>query len=239
MKWRKFVVGFDPHGALQDESANNAFFKFIKDYKPDIRVAGGDVFDFAQLRGKASQSDKADSMEHDFKMGREWLHKLKPTHFLRGNHDERLWDLARHAQEGFVRDAASAGVREIEHLCRALNCEMLPYDKRAGVLRIGSLKIIHGFHAGVYAARKAALTYGSVLMGHCHSIQCSTIEGLEDRMGRICGCLCKLDMDYCRHQPGTLAWQHGWAYGVVSDEGLYHVWQAQKIGEVWNYELAR
>lgn len=238
MKWHKFVVGFDPHGSLQDEKANNAFFKFIKDWRPDIRVAGGDVFDFAQLRGKASQSDKADSMEQDFELGRQWLKRLRPHYFLRGNHDERLWDLSKNAAEGFVRDAATAGTREIEKLCKSLDCEILPYDKRHGVLRLGHLKIIHGFHHGVYAARKAAMTYGSVLMGHAHSIQCSSIEGLETRMGRICGCLCKLDPDYCRHQPGTLAWEHGWAYGVVNADGLYHVWQAQRIGETWNYELA-
>jgi len=231
--WKKFVAAFDPHGDNQDPEANTAFFKFVKSYKPEIRVAGGDVFDFRQLRKGADAHERKDSMKADVQAGKQWLTQLNPTHYLRGNHCERLWDLAEQA-EGVVADYAREGVADIEELCKKLGTEMFPYNKRHGILRLGHLKIIHGFLCGVTAARRTAQIYGSVLMGHGHGIQHTTIEGLEPRMGRMCGCLCKLEMGYNRAAPGTLAWEHGWAYGVVNQKtGLYQVWQAQKIGNDW------
>jgi len=232
MRYTRFVVGFDPHGDNQDEEANKAFFKFVDHWKPQIRIAGGDIFDFRAIRRGANAEERRDSMQRDVQEGKLWLEKLKPTHYLRGNHCQRLWDVAL-LDNGLESDYAKIGVRDIEQLCSKMRCLMYPYNKREGIVRIGHLKVIHGFHAGIYAARRAAQTYGSVLQGHAHSIQHSTIEGLETRMGRVCGCLCKLELEYNRASPGTLSWEHGWAYGVIADDGSYQVWQAQKTGNRW------
>lgn len=231
-KWRKFVVGFDPHGDMMDDSASASFFKFVELWKPEIRVCGGDLWDFRCLRKKASEEERRDSMAVDYAAGLQWLKSLRATHYVRGNHCERLWDLAS-IDNGIASDYARDLVYQTEEKLTKMRCQMFPYDKRAGVLRIGHLKVIHGFLCGVTAARRTALTYGSVIMGHGHSIQAASIEGLEPRTGMMCGCLCKLDHDYNRAQVGSLTHEHGWAYGVVSDTGSYHVWQARKIENKW------
>src|SRR4051812_13391481 len=201
--FKKFMVGFDIHGDMQDPEANEAFFKFVDLWRPEIRVCGGDLWDFRPLRSKASEEEKRESLLTDFTAGMEWLERFEATDFVRGNHDERLWDLMM-TGNGVASDFARTNVVEVEKLIQALGCNMLPYDRRHGVLRIGHLKVIHGFTTGPNAARRSAQCYGSVLMGHGHAIQQSSIEGLENRVGRMCGCLCNLDMDYARAQLGSL-----------------------------------
>lgn len=233
MRWKKFVAGFDVHGDQQDSKANEAFFKFVKHWRPEIRVCGGDVWDFRPLRGKANEDERRESMSADYIAGVRWLQQFKPTHYLRGNHCERLWELAA-AGRGPVSDYALSGVVEITELAKKMRCQMLPYNKRTGVLRLGHLKIVHGYACGVYASRTHALAYGSVLFGHTHSIDEHAIAGLERRVARNCGCLCRLDMDYNARQLGTLKQAHGWAYGVLNEKtGSYHAWQAEEIDGRW------
>ncbi len=232
-KWHKWVAGFDPHGCYQDDEANRAFFKFIDIWKPEIRIAGGDHCDFKQLRKKADPYEKRESMAIDLAAGKQWLERLRPNVALLGNHDARLWDLAIHA-EGIVADYAKLIVNDLEKMFSKMNCMVLPYDKRKGVYRLGSLKVIHGYRCGINAARMSAKTYGSVMMGHVHQFQCATIEGLEQRTGYAVPCLAQLDMEYNRAQEGALTHEHGWAYGVVDlRSGFFQVWIARKFSDHW------
>lgn len=231
--YKKFMAAWDIHGDQQDEKAVEVFFKFADIWKPDIRVCGGDLFDFRPLRKGAGDDEKRESVRADINAGKKWLERFKATHYLRGNHCERLWDLSRNGS-GIAADFAQEGVGEVEALLDALDCQMLPYDKRQGVLRLGHLKIIHGFACGVYSARQTALVYGSTLFGHIHCIDEHSIPGLERRVARACGCLCKLNMDYSSRQPNTLRQAHGFAYGVINDEtGDFWVWQGEEIDGKW------
>lgn len=233
MSYKKFIVASDVHGDQQDAKANAALFKFIKVWNPDIRIMAGDLWDFRPLRGKASDDEKRESMREDFESGMDWVNKFKPNYFLRGNHDERLWELASHG-DGVRSDYAQQVIGDVEKELRGLRCSMLPYHKRDGLLRIGSLKVIHGFSCGVYATRQTALIYGSCLMGHVHTIDEHAIAGIERRVARAIGCLCRLDMDYNARMPMTLRHAHGFAYGVVNEKsGEYHVWQAEEINGKW------
>lgn len=232
-RWKTWAAGYDPHGIYQDKTACNAFFSFIKDYKPVHRISGGDVWDFKQLRKKADAYEKRDSMAQDVAMGQQWLETLKPTVALNGNHCQRLWDLAEQG-EGVVQDYAKLGVKRIEDLFTKLRCRHYHYNKREGVHRMGSLKFIHGLVGGCTAARRTAQVYGSVVMGHGHSIQMQPIEGIEQRTGFMAGCLCKLELDYNRAQMGTLNQEHGWSYGVTNEKtGSFHYWQARKVDGAW------
>ncbi len=231
--WKRWAAGYDVHGINQDTDTNRAFFKFIKQWKPHYRIAGGDMWDFKQLRKKADAYEKRESMAIDVAEGQQWMETFQPTHFLRGNHDERLWDLAEQS-EGIVADYAKLGTNRLEKVVAKLKCRMYPYDKRLGVLHLGSLKFIHGYISGVTAARRTAMIYGSVVMGHGHGIQSATIEGLEPRAGFMCGCLCKTDLGYNRAQAGTLAWENGWPFGVVNERtGSFIYWQARRVDGHW------
>ena len=232
--WLRFQAGFDVHGDQQDAKACKVFFAFARDWKPDVRVMGGDLFDFRPLRRKAGEEERRESMRADFEAGIEWLKEFKPNHYLRGNHCERLWELAA-ADKGVESDYAFQGIHEIETLTARLKCKVYPYHKKKGVARLGShLKVIHGFAGGVYAARQSALVYGSVLFGHVHCIDEHSIPGLERRVARCCGALCNLDMDYAARLPSSLRQAHGFAYGVIhKTSGLYHAWIAEGLNGKW------
>lgn len=233
MNWTRFTAGFDLHGDRQDAAAVKAFFEFDKLWKPKVRVFGGDLIDLRPLRKGASAEERAESMRSDIDAGVRFLTQWKPDYWVRGNHCERLWETA-HSTDGIVADYAQRGVQDFEALCGRLKTKILPYHKREGVLRLGHLKILHGFACGVYAARQTALIYGSALFGHIHCIDEHAIPGLDRRVARACGALCQLDMDYNSRQPNTLRQAHGWAYGVLNEKtGDYFVWQAEKIGGKW------
>jgi len=172
-------------------------------------------------------------MAKDYTAGLNWLQRFHPNYFLRGNHDERLWELAE-TDKGIVSDYAQSGVVEINSIVAKMKCQMLPYHKRDGVLKLGSLKILHGFHCGVTVARQTALVYGSALFGHTHVIDEAAIGGLDRRVARNIGALCKLDMDYNSRNPNTLRQAHGFAYGILDERtGAYHVMQAEEINGTW------
>lgn len=232
-KWKKFIVAFDVHGDMQDKRSVEVFHKFSAIWKPDIRIMGGDLFDFRPLRRKADAEERRESLVKDFESGMEFLKEFGPHYFIRGNHDERLWELAA-MRKGIESDYALQGIGEITDELQALKCRMLPYHKRDGVLRLGHLKILHGFHSGIYASRQTALIYGSCLFGHIHTIDEHAIPGLERRVARACGCLCKLDFDYNARQTLTLRQAHGFAYGIINERtGDYRVWQAEEISGTW------
>lgn len=232
-QWRRWVWGSDSHGRLMDESANAAFFKFVKLWEPHIRIAGGDHFDFAQLRKKADAYEKRDSMAQDIAAGTQWLEEFRPNYWMLGNHEARLWDLAEQA-EGIVADYAKMGVERLECMAEKMKCRIYPYERRRGVLHMGSLKFVHGYLLGITAARRHAQIYGSVVFGHTHDIQMQTIEGIEPRAGFATGCLCKTEMGYNRAQAGTLKWECGFAYGLTNlKTGAYQYWQARKVDNAW------
>lgn len=233
MAWKKFVACFDNHGDKQLDSTVDVFKQFVSTWKPQLKIHGGDNWDFRPLRKKVSEDEKRESMLADYHAGMEFLKWYQPNVFVRGNHDERLYELL-DARRGIETDFAVEHVEHIEKLLRKFRCKMLPYHKRKGVCRVGHLKIMHGFYAGVTAARRMAMTYGSVLFGHTHAIDTASVEGFEPRVGQNCGCLCDPDMKYNERQPGTLRQEPGFAYGVVNQKnGLYHYWQARSIGNRW------
>jgi hypothetical protein len=224
---KRFVFGSDIHGDMSDPAAVNAFLGFVRDFKPNYRICGGDVFDFRPLRGKASEEERRESLLGDFEAGDRFLDAYRPTHLLRGNHDERLWDRAG-LKSGPVSDLAQELVGRVER--RLSSATVLPYHRRTGVLRLGHLKFLHGFYAGVTAARQHALAYGSCLFGHVHSIDEASVPGLDRRVARSVGCLCLLDMPYDARSVGALRHCHGWAYGVIDEKtGNYSVFQAEGI----------
>jgi len=231
--WKRFIAAFDVHGDMQDRTANDALFRFMSKWQPDVRVFGGDLWDFRALRTGASEDEKRESMRKDFELGMEWLEKFTPHFFMQGNHDIRLWEHAE-SGKGAISDYAQIGVDEIEAKLKEMECKLFPYHKRDGILRVGHLKVLHGFACGIYASRQHALVYGSCLFGHTHAIDEHAIPGLERRVARNCGCLCRLDMEYNSRHMNTLKQTHGWAYGVVNSRtGNYHCWQAEKVNGSW------
>lgn len=228
---QRFVVISDSHGSEADTKAVAAMLDFVKAFKPTIRVHAGDLFDFACLRRNASDQERRQPIRDDIDAGLTLLADFKPTHFLRGNHDERLWDLLK-SDDGNLRDVGNEWVGQIEKsLC---GVHMLPYDKRKGVLKLGPVSVIHGYHTGLNAVRAAAQIWGNVLMGHIHAIDSASVPGVERRVGRAIGCLCHLDYQYNRAQANTLRQAHGWAYGFLTSDS-HQTFQAESLAGSWYF----
>ena len=125
---------------MLDPKVASALFAFLEDWKPEIRVHAGDAWDFRNLRRGASDDEKAASLVDDWEAGTEFLTKFyeggKENHFLRGNHDERLWQFANSAT-GLLRDYAQDGIKRVQALMRKTGTQMLPYDSALGVLKLG------------------------------------------------------------------------------------------------------
>ena len=233
MKGQRFLIAADPHGDQRDDATLAALLAFKKDYKPQIIVHAGDNWDFRNLRKGATDDEKAASLVDDWDMGVDWLRSFfdggKSCHFLRGNHDERMWHFA-HNASGMLRDYAHDGIKRIERTIKQANAQMLPYDSRHGVLRLGHLKVIHGFFAGMGAARRHSIAYGNCLFGHTHATDSAPVEHIDGPAeARGIGCCCRIDMTYNQHAVGKLRHDNAFCYGVLFADGTYQLFQAKKI----------
>lgn len=232
---KRYVVVSDTHGDQIDPVMEEKFFSWIADYRPAVVVHAGDLFDFRAIRSGASLAEKSESMVSDYEAGRSFASRLfrygSERYWLRGNHDERIWDVVRN-DSGPLRDHASHIVRETEALMRKNRVKVLPYDAREGILRLGHMQIIHGYKSGKNSAAAHAAVYRNVIFGHVHTqdiFSSESLNGPEVAMGT--GCLCKIDMHYNSRQTNKLRHQQGWVYGTLFPGGNYSAYQAKRIGD--------
>ena len=230
---QRFIVVSDNHGDMADAASVGALWSFMKEWKPEIRAHAGDAYDFRNLRRGASDEEKAASLADDWEAGNDFLRRFfdggASNHFLRGNHDERIYDFAGNAT-GVIRDYANDGIKQLEATVKKCRAKMLPYDSDLGVLNLGKLSVLHGFHAGVGACRLHAAIYGNAIFGHVHTIETASVASREPAEARSIGCLCKRDMDYVNKKTGKLRWAQGWAYGLLFPDGTYQLFQTRNIG---------
>jgi hypothetical protein len=232
-QWERFIACADTHGDMVDAEASRAFLAHLAAWKPKHRLLLGDAFDFRPLRRKASAEEQREHLGPDIAAGKEFIRRMRPTHYLLGNHEGRL---VRFAEEGAgaVGELARIGLADIVSVAKGVGATVYPYDKRAGVVKIGKLNFLHGFFVGVTAEQRHANIYGPCLFGHLHRIGEAPVPGLERRQARCIGAICQLDQEYNAHQPSSLAHEHGWAFGVIDKvTGEYHVWQARKVADQW------
>ena len=228
---QRFIIAFDTHGDMADPGAVAVFKQFCDDWKPDIRIHGGDAFDFRPLRGGASAEEKNEGLTEDVEAGLDFLKWFRPHHFLLGNHDYRLIRSITDAASGTLRDHCRLLHDSI--LDSLPDTQFIPYGKRQGVLQLGNFRVIHGYHSGIYSARMAAQLYGNVIMGHVHAPTYFESPHIDGATGYSSGSLCKLDMDYNIGHPNTLRQAHGFVYGVISPSGKTVPYASKCSDGVW------
>ena len=233
---KSFIFASDLHGDKQNHEAVEGLLNFTEEFKPDVKIFGGDLFDFSPLMRKADAAEKNDSMAADVQAGMEFLDRFRPNHFLLGNHDDRLWQTAEKHSLGIIRDTAKMGIRDIQQKCRSIKCKMQPYDVDKGILKLGKIKFCHGYYHGITATKRHAETFGDagglVVHGHIHSIQMHSIPRQGGCTGISAGCLATTAMDWNRAKVNRLAHECGWAYGYYSNTGwVAHL--ARKVDGLW------
>jgi len=235
IKSERFVIAADNHGDMIDPVTEKALFNFMKDFKPTIRIHLGDNFDFRNLRKGASDDEKAQSLKDDWNSGEDFVRRFydggKHNVFLRGNHDERLFDLA-NTTIGVMRDYAHDNIERFNSIFSKAKADVLPYDSRHGVYELGNIKCIHGYFAGKTAVQRHAAVYGNCVFGHIHSIDSCAVER-HDEPGesRSIGALCKVDMEYNKKMPSHLRHNNGWVAGTLYSDNTYALFQTTRVGD--------
>lgn len=218
---KRYSLVTDTHGDMIDHDAEGQFFDWLADYAPSIRVHMGDAFDFRAWRRGASAAEQSESMGYDLESGLGFLKRYKPTVWMLGNHDDRLWRIAREGK-GDQRDLARMMIGEIE---KALpKTKIVPYSIREGVARLGDMALLHGFQANMHVGRMIAQQYGGgeirrVVQGHVHRFSSYTARDYGGTTGHTIGGLVQVVMDYNKSQTATLSHQNGWAFGELMKDG--------------------
>ena len=234
--WQKWVLVTDTHGNEINEECSKAFLKFCDEYSPDVRIHGGDVFDFKALRNGASADDKAASMEDDFVAGRKFLREYfvgdckKVLTF--GNHDYRIFANQK-SSNATVAYAAYKGSEEITKLTNDLGVETLPYHIKDGRYQMGDATFIHGFECSMAGLKREAMTNPTqfTFQGHIHSDEriCTPAGTLQ-----ACPAMCNLVMPYNETRSATLRHTNGWIAGAMNTKTGEHVYSiAQNINNQW------
>lgn len=234
-KPKRFVAVSDNHGDEIDPICESAFFRWLAGWRPDVVFHAGDNWNFAAMRKGASPEDKRVSLASDLEAGVRFFQRLfahgSERFFLRGNHDERLWDLL-HSNDAVYSAHAKKGTQDIETLCRKHCVQMRPYDVEDGVLEYGKLRIVHGYACGIGAAAKHARAYGHCLFGHTHTQDVMPVENVgAPAVALGIGCLLRIKQEYARANMSRLRHQNGWVYGLIFDDGTHQLFQAKRIGD--------
>lgn len=200
----------DNHGDERDLEACKRVIEFRKQFKPDYAIHGGDCFDFRWLRKSASKDEQEGRITDDLDAGIEFLAAYKPTHFLWGNHDQRILDKCETTDGKFK--ALCEFVLERIEVCLQGVAQVRPYGKRQ-LLEIDDWKFGHGWGSGINAVRDHALRYGQICVGHLHRVERVQAARFDGATGLCAGCLCKRELSYNRAQLNTLAQSNGFVYG--------------------------
>jgi len=214
-KIKRGVALFDIHSPEYNKACMNIVFAFLKDFKPDYFVLGGDQLDLGCIshhnKGKVRLTENA-RLKKDYREFQEKildkfdenLPKQCKRWFMIGNHEywvERLVD----------DNPQLEGLVEVEGNLDLKKYDIIPFNK---VLTIGEMNFIHGIWCNKYHAEKNIRIYNkNIFSGHLHTNQIFTVVSPINnlpRQGVSVGCLCNKNMDYMHEKPS--AWVHQFLY---------------------------
>lgn len=206
---------------MPDSINLNPIFNYLKDYKPDLVVLGGDIIDAKGLHGvesfKVTDFDQA-WYSRDVKLLRELLHKIysivpkASIVYLEGNHEERYARLMRKYPKTFgssfnlVRDCVPKGTK----------FKWIPYGKYNSFFRLGDTIFLHGTIYPDNHAKRYALDHTPLkcIYGHLHHGQMYTtrksLATMSPRYAITPGCLSHTTPEWKKGAPNQ------WVNGFVS-----------------------
>ncbi len=215
--YKRFFLGFDRHAPYHDPRMDKLVLDFLADFKPHIRVAGGDWMTVDQVSNFDNEGKV--SLLKEFKMTEKALRDFGITHYMEGNHEERLRRIGLSSE----RLRTMMDLRENLHL-EKLGIPLIPYHPRKGVLKFGHLRVLHGFYATEYTAKKMAGIYGTCVFGHTHRFQTfQSKDAYETHVGFSIGLLGKIDQPYTESRA-PLGWCQGFAFGYIKKSGYFDLY---------------
>lgn len=221
--YKKILFLYDLHVPEQSKKCIKIAKDFKDDFKPDIVVAGGDWMNVDQVDSFKNESEI--DLKDEFAITKEYLDMFGVTHFLEGNHEERL------RRVGLLDKRLRTMVDLETNLeLSKRNIQLYPYHPKRGVLKLGKLKAIHGFYTNKYCAAKTAEAYGCCIMGHSHRFQTYSPKVSEKwSTGWSIGCLCNLNPEWTA-KNGPNGWMQGFAYAYLHKNGNFDLTPVRIIG---------
>ena len=239
----------DNHGHLACDDTLDAIMEGVSRYKPKVRVHLGDNWDMTCLRKGIENGSKEaiDNLREDMDAGIKWVRRYKPTHFLFGNHEWRVYDLLQNTDSMSKARKAQDVIDEMKRELRAVGCKVIkPYDVRDCKITIEGIDFIHGMSHGKNALLQDQSTYGTpghgFAMGHLHREEQLNYQHIEGGAAFLCGCAMDISLaNYALRRSATLRWQNGFLR-FVSDGKKYkgyqiHRWDSKHWvfdGELWS-----
>jgi hypothetical protein len=221
--WKRWVAAGCVHSTYACKPAQDVVLGFVERYKPHRRIDLGDVFDFTAIRTNASLKDECTPL--DFNGGAEWFTRFRPTDWLQGNHDARIYELLDDPRAVVARLAGYV-VEDIRQLTDKHKTRIVPYDVEDGWLKLGDLCLGHGFMYNAHALRDhVEMVGGNVCIAHLHHPHQYRGRGLGGFHGTCVGLLGDpKKLKYARRRRNTLSWAHGFAWGEYCDsEATIHL----------------
>lgn len=239
----------DNHGHLACDDTLDAIMEGVSRYKPKVRVHLGDNWDMTCLRKGIENGSKEaiDNLREDMDAGIKWIRRYRPTHFLFGNHEWRVYDLLHNTDSMSKARKAQDVIDEMKRELRAVGCRVIkPYDVRDCKITIEGIDFIHGMSHGKNALLQDQATYGTpghgFAMGHLHREEQLNYQHIEGGAAFLCGCAMDISLaNYALRRSATLRWQNGFLR-FVTDGKKYkgyqiHRWDSKHWvfdGELWS-----
>lgn len=213
-----FWVGCS-HGEFIDPVACNAVLAFKERWKPDITGHLGDFLDTTAFRsGAKGTADESRSIEPDIELGLNFLRDLHPSYIFCGNHEARLWHLAK-SPNAIVRKCAEDIILRIRVRASLCNAELIETWGIAGWRQIANYKFMHGYMFSENSCRDHAEAHGNIVFAHTHRAGIAKGRRDDSPTGMCVGTLSNIpNMDYAQARRATLSWSGGFVWGEYCED---------------------
>lgn len=211
---------------LHDIRAFNAAYGFLKDFKPDILIVGGDFLDCGAVshhnKGAKRSTEGLRLLADATDLRREVLAPLEALKadkmvYIVGNHEDWIEDLIEE----------NPGIEGLVDLRKMLGLEKWQVVPQGGYYNLGKLTFMHGdqLSGGEHVAKAAVVAWErSVRFGHVHTFQTYTkVSPIDEKLGRTgvaVPCLCSKGPKYGEGKANR--WVQGFNYGYIHSDGSYN-----------------
>lgn len=198
--------------------------KFIKEFRPEVVIWGGDFLNMQAISPHARKGSNLKELEMqrlslDYQLGQRLLEELRPCcdymEYLEGNHEHWAVRLMEEfpGLTGLLDVATNLTLSELGIGWTDIN----------KVLRFGKPNFTHGWYVNKYHARRHLDEMGDhIIYGHTHDHQ-KVVKPVrasrEPFLAMSCGCLCDLNPHYKRNRPND--WMHGFGLIEVAPSGNF------------------
>jgi len=218
------VALFDIHYPVHDKACMNVIEQFLRDFKPNYLVYGGDQMQMDTIssfnirkpkliEGKRIKREYIGFQVNILDRFEDAIPKRCKKFFMVGNHEYRIERLIEKTTqfEGFI---------ELEANLKLDDYTIIPFND---IFNIGDMYFAHGMYWNKYFSEKTlSIVQKMIFVGHVHTPQVYTgitpIYSLPKQCVGV-GCLCNINPEYMENKPNH--WVHQFLFWYMMDDGTF------------------